>query len=182
MSWYRRRFTPGGTFFFTVVTQARRPLFRDALNRQLLRAALDTVLARRPVDVVAWVILPDHLHSIWTLPPGDADYPTRWRRVKEEFTEAFLDMGGSEVAVSDERRRRGERGVWQRRFWEHEYRDEHDLKRCLDHIHWNPVKHGYVVRPVDFLWSSFRQWVEAGEYNENWGDAEVTDVAGAEWE
>jgi putative transposase len=182
VSWYRRRYTPGGTFFFTVVTQARRSLFQCPLNRQLLRTAFDTIFTRRPVDVVAWVILPDHLHAVWTLPPDDADYSTRWRRIKEEFTDAFLGMGGTEVAVSHERRHRGERGVWQRRFWEHECRDEDDLKRCLDYVHWNPVKHGCVARPAEYLWSSFRSWVEIGEYAANWGDAEVADVAGAEWE
>jgi putative transposase len=183
MPWYRRRFTPGGTYFFTVVTQGRRPLFGDEHNRRFLRAAIDAQLVRRPVETVGMVLLDDHLHALWTLPPGDAAYSTRWRRIKEEFTDAFLAAGGTEAVVSRARRARGERGVWQRRFWEHECRDEDDVKRCLDYIHWNPVKHGYVTRPVDYPWSSFHRWVKLGEYDSRWGDGEViADIDGAEWE
>ena len=183
MSWYRRRYTPGGTFFFTVVTYARRPLFRVGLNRTLLRNALHAQRRRRPFDPVGMVLLDDHLHAIWTLPPGESDYSTRWRLIKEEFTNSFLASGGTEGPVSAARRARGERGVWQRRFWEHEVRDADDLKRCLDYLHWNPVKHGYVTRAADYPWSTFHRWAALGEYTANWGEGEVVpDVAGAEWE
>ena len=182
MSWYRRRYTPGGTFFFTLVTHTRQPLFHSEANRKSLRAAFDQQIARRPFDTLGMVLLDDHLHTIWTLPDGDADYSTRWRRIKETFTDSYLAAGGVEAEVSPERRARGERGVWQRRFWEHECRDADDLKRCLDYIHWNPVKHGYVTRPADYPWSTFRRWVTAGEYDLNWGGEPIPDVDGAEWE
>lgn len=162
MSWYRRRYAHGGTFFFTVVAEARRPLFRSEVSRKFLHAAFSECRKRRPFEIVGMVLLDDHLHTIWTLPPDDADYSTRWRKIKEAFTVAYLAAGGTEAPVSDERRARGERGVWQRRFWEHECRDEVDLKRCLDYVHWNPVKHGYVSRAVDYQWSSFHQYVRLG--------------------
>ena len=183
MSWYRRRYTAGATFFFTVVTAGRRPPFADERNREFLRAAINDQRTRRPFEIVGLVLLPDHMHTIWTLPADDADYSIRWRLIKEGFTDAYLAGGGTEAVVSEERRRRGERGVWQRRFWEHECRDENDLKRRLDYLHWNPVKHGYVTRVAEYPWSSFHRWVERGEYAIDWGEAEVIpDVVGAEWE
>lgn len=183
MSWYRRRYNPGGTFFFTAVAEGRRSLFRSALSRKLLRAAIGECHKRRPFEIVGMVLLDDHLHTIWTLPPDDADYSTRWRKIKEAFTDAYLAASGAEAPVSDERRARGERGVWQRRFWEHECRDEDDLKRCLDYLHWNPVKHGYVSRVIDYPWSSFHQYVRLGEYDPLWGTGlMVADIPGVEWE
>ena len=183
MSWYRRRYTPGGTFFFTVVTHGRQPLFRSEANRGLLREAITEQQTRRPFQTLGMVLLDDHLHAIWSLPAGESDYSTRWRLIKDGFTAAYLATGGVEAAVSDERRARGERGVWQRRFWEHECRDDDDVKRCLDYIHWNPVKHGYVTRVADYPWSSFHRWVKSGEYDLEWGQGEVVaEVEGAEWE
>ncbi len=107
---------------------------------------------------------------MWTLPPGDADYPTRWRRIKEEFTAAYLAHGGTEVTPSLSRRRQGERGIWQRRYWEHTVRDEDDLKRSVDYVHWNPKKHGYVTSVRNWSWSSFHRYVELGEYTLAWGE------------
>jgi putative transposase len=128
------------------------------------------------------VLLPDHLHTIWTLPVGEVDYPGRWGAIKEAFTRAHLASGGCEGLASSSRRRHRERGVWQRRFWERTVRDEDDFVRCLDYIHWNPVKHGLVARPKDYPWSSFHGYVESGAYDPDWGSAEVPDVPGAEWE
>jgi putative transposase len=130
------------------------------------------------------VLLPDHFHAIWSLPPDDADYSTRWKQTKEAFTEAFLASGGVEASRSSSRAKRSERGVWQRRFWEYTVRDEDDLKRCVDYIHWNPVKHGFVTRPADYPWSTFPRYVRLGEYERDWGTGEVdvADVPGAEWE
>lgn len=183
MSWYRRRTTSGGTYFFTVVTHGRQPLFESAPNRALLRAAIAAQRKHRPFDLVAAVLLPDHLHTIWTLPPGDCDYSTRWRRIKSTFTDGFLAAGGIEATISDARAGRGERGVWQRRFWEHECRDADDVKRCLDYIHWNPVKHGYASRAVDYPYSTFQKYVRLGEYDRLWGTGvTVEEVSGAEWE
>ena len=179
---YLRWYVPGGTYFFTAVTYQRRPILTSDLALPILREAFTAEQARRPFELVAYVFLPDHLHSIWTLPHDDAAYPTRWRRIKERFTEGYLAAGGTEGQVSEGKRRRAERGVWQPRYWEHVVRDEDALKRCLDYVHWNPVKHGLVQRVRDYPHSSFLRWVERGEYDLNWGDGEVTDVPGAEWD
>jgi putative transposase len=178
----RRWYVPGGTYFFTLVTQDRRPLFTEALARAALRGAIEAEQAVRPFEPVAIVLLPDHLHAVWTLPAGDADYPTRWRRIKERFTEAYLGNGGREARVSAARSRRAERGVWQRRYWEHVCRDEDDLERCLDYLHWNPVKHGYARRPADWPYSTFEKFVRLGQYEPGWGGDPPADVPGAEWE
>ena len=182
MSWYRRNYVPGGTYFFTVVTHQRRPVLTTDLARRILREVLTAERAERPFEIVAVVLLPDHLHTIWTLPEGDADYPARWASLKEAFTRRYLAAGGSEGPVSAARAARRERGVWQRRFWEHTVRDEDDLKRRVDYIHFNPVKHGLVGRVRDYPWSSFWRFVAGGEYELDWGSVPPADVPGAEWE
>jgi putative transposase len=182
MPTYRRSYVPGGTYFFTVVTHQRQPILTSDLSRTCLRAALQAEQTVRPFDIVAFVLLPDHLHTVWALPGGDQNYSVRWQRIKGRFTDAYLAGGGSEAERLASRVRRKERGVWQRRFWEHAVRDEDDLKRCVDYIHGNPVKHGLVDRVAEYPWSSFHRWVRLGEYEPTWGTAEVPDVAGAEWE
>ncbi len=167
---YRRWYVPGGTFFFTLVTNERQPILCTDLARPCLREAIDTVGADWPVEWVAVVLLPDHLHTVWTLPAGDDRYPIRWKRIKEEFTRRYLKAGGSEIAPTASRLRHAERGVWQRRYWEHKVRDEADLKRCVDYIHWNPKKHGYVANVRDWRWSSFARFVRLGEYTLAWGE------------
>lgn len=169
MSRYRRWYVPGGTYFFTAVTYSRRCFLTDDLARPLLRQAIDTIREKYPFEIVAWVLLPNHMHTVWTLPRGDCDYSVRWARIKEEFTEQWLAAGGWEGARNRSRRRRGERAVWQRRFWEHTVRDEEDLERCVDYVHWNPVKHGHVPRVADWPWSTFHRYVAAGHYGSDWG-------------
>ncbi len=115
------------------------------------------------------VVLPDHFHCVWSLPPGDDDYSIRWKRIKREFTIRWIERGGSELPVAESGRVRGERGIWQRRFWEHQVKDELDLEHCCDYIHYNPVKHGYVTRPGDWPWSTFEKFVKAGHYEPDWG-------------
>ncbi len=122
-----------------------------------------------PVKIVAIVLLPDHLHTLWTLPEGDANYSTRWRRIKVEFTRAYLANGGAEMPPSPSRLRQGERGIWQRRYWEHTVCDEEELGRCVDYVHWNPKKHGHVASVRDWPWSTFHRYVELGEYTHDWG-------------
>jgi putative transposase len=178
---YRRRYVPGGTYFFTAVTDGRRPILTSDLARPLIHSAIQAELAKTPFGLTALVLLPDHLHTIWTLPDGDSAYPLRWKRIKEQFTRDYLAAGGSESGRSGRGHGRG-RNVWQPRYWEHVVRDDDDFKRCLDYIHWNPVKHGLVRRVQDYPWSSFCQWVEMGEYDIDWGAGEVTDIAGAEWD
>ncbi len=169
MSEYRRWFVPGGTYFFTLVTHQRRPFLTSELGRQTLREAIAEVRVDRPLSIIAMVLLPEHIHAVWTLPQGDADYSTRWRRIKGCFTRDYLAAGGEEGVSSTSRAKRKERAVWQRRFWEHACGDEDDLKRCVDYVHWNPVKHGLVRRVRDYPWSSFHRFVHAGEYLIEWG-------------
>jgi putative transposase len=160
---------PGGTYFFTLVTCARRPILCEDVARRCLHEAIAQIQRQWRFDICAVVLLPDHLHAIWTLPPGDARYSIRWKRIKEEFTRRYLAAGGSEVRPSRSRILHGERGIWQRRFWEHTVRDEEDLKRCVDYAHWNPKKHGYVSNVREWLWSSFDRYVRLGEYTPDWG-------------
>jgi putative transposase len=166
---YRRNYVPGGTYFFTVVTHQRRALFAQEQVRNLLGASIRAIRLKRPFEIIAMVLLPDHLHSVWALPERDADYSTRWRQIKELFTRLFLENGGEQGATSDSRRRHGERAVWQRRFWEHTCADQDDLNRCIDYIHWNQVKHGLVEQVRDYPWSSFHRYAERGVYPPDWG-------------
>jgi len=153
---YRRNYVPGGTYFFTVVTCQRRKLFNNPQTVQILRNAFHYVQQNHPFKVVSHVVLPDHLHMIWTLPEGDTDYPGRWRLIKGKFSRDippdFLDFPMSESRVS-----RGESPFWQRRYWEHTIRDEHDLENHINYIHMNPVKHGYVDHPFDWEFSSINK-------------------------
>lgn len=165
---YRRTFLAGGTFFFTLVTQSRRPLFADDTPRRLLGQAIRTVQAEQPFEVVAIVLLPEHLHCIWTLPEEDQDYPIRWARIKKLFVEVWTAAGGNEAAISCARLKRHERGVWQKRFWEHRIRNERDMMHHVNYIHYNPVKHGLVHCPHAWPHSSFHRWVKQGYYTENW--------------
>ena len=179
---YRRWFVPGGTYFFTCVTQQRAPFLSEEPARQALHAAIDVVKSRFPFEIVAIVLLPDHWHTVWSLPPGDIDYPTRWRRIKEEFTQQWLRQGGIELAQSDSRKRHRQRGVWQKRYWEHSVRDEADLERCVDYIHWNPCKHKLVSQVRDWPWSSFHRFVAQQQYEADWGHADpVPNWNAPEW-
>ncbi|MDP2361282.1 MAG: transposase [bacterium] len=158
---YRRWRIPGGTYFFTVVTQDRRPLLLHFYER-LLRSIAWTQ-QRRPFELDAFVVLPDHLHTMWTLPPGDTDYSSRWLWIKRRFSEGL--PGG---VLNASRIKKGERGIWQRRFWEHSIRDEQDWRAHLDFIHADPVKHGQVRAPRDWPFSSFATWVDLGCYPAEW--------------
>lgn len=164
---YRRAFTPGGAFFFTVVTERRRPILATADAVGVLREAMRAVRAKRPFTIDAMVVLPDHLHCIWTLPSGDADFATRWRLIKTWFTK-HVDPA-LRGAVDAARSRRCEQAVWQHRYWEHQLRNEVDFTRHVEYIHYNPVKHGLVASPLEWPYSSFRRFVDAGIYAADWG-------------
>ena len=169
MSDYRRYFVEGGTYFFALVTAERVPLFGAARARSVLGRVMRAHCCETPFETVAIVLLPDHLHAIWTLPVGDDDYSSRWRAIKAKFTAKWLEQGGLEQSVSDGYRRQRRRGVWQPRFIEHTIRDELDLQNHADYIHYNPVKHGLVPSPKDWPYSSFHRYVRAGDYSANWG-------------
>ncbi len=172
MSEYRRWRMAGGTFFFTVVTHQRQPFLTSLAGRTALRDAFRQVRQWRPFNVVAIVLLPDHLRTVWELPPGDSDYTTRWRQIKTLATRALAGYIGPDSLTSS-RQRRHEKGIWQRRFYEHTCRDEADLKRMVDYIHVNPVKHGVSRRVRDWPWSSFHRYVRLGEYSIDWGNSHL---------
>ncbi len=166
---YRRLLEPGGTYFFTVITAGRWPLFSNPAARSLLGRVFREVGRSHPFETRAIVLLPDHLHCLWTLPRGDDDFSRRWKRIKRDFTVEWLGSGGQQRIITSSQRDRGTRGVWQRRFWEHCIRDDRDFETHLDYIHYNPVKHGYVTRPGDWPWSSFQKHVQSGQYDPEWG-------------
>ena len=167
---------PGGTYFFTVVTDQRRPIFASADARMILGNVIRECQNSHRFEVRAIVLLPDHLHSIWCLPSGVANYSGRWQWIKTQFTQRWLAVSRSECRVSQGRTNDGRRGVWQPKFWEHSIKDERDFESHFDYIHFNPVKHEYVRCPVDWEWSSFRRWVRAGVYSENWACGERDQV------
>jgi putative transposase len=166
---YRRSFIPGGTYFFTLVTYYRAPILTAPASRNLLRVAWLNVQDRYPFTTLAVCLLPDHLHTLWRLPDGDQNYSLRWREIKRIFTQNYLESIGPGEPRSASRVKRGEAAIWQRRFWEHTLRDEEDLNRHMDYIHYNPVKHGLVGRVGDWPWSSFSRYVQSGRYEPDWG-------------
>ncbi len=172
MSKYRRAYIPGACYFFTVVTWHRRPLFDQADNIDLLRQSIRTVMQQRPFRIDAMVVLPDHLHCLWRMPENDSDFSGRWRAIKQHVSRKI------DAPVNQ----RKEKQVWQPRFWEHLIRDDGDWIRHMDYIHYNPVKHGFVRRPVDWPESSFHRMVERGWYTEDWGTTMPERLVGMECE
>jgi putative transposase len=163
MVYYRRNFVRGACYFFTVNLADRKSCLLISHIGEL-RAAFRYVRQRHPFVLDAIVVLPEHLHAIWTLPEGDADFSVRWRLIKSAFSRA-LPAGET---VSPSRAAKGERGIWQRRYWEHTLRDEKDFERHVDYIHFNPVKHGHVRRVKDWPYSSFARMVRSGTYPVDW--------------
>ncbi|MCW8906602.1 MAG: transposase [Sedimenticola sp.] len=168
MSWYRRATTAGATYFFTIVTYRRQPILCEPLFRRELRREIETVRVKRPFVIDAWVLLPDHLHCVWTLPPGDSDYSARWAMIKRHVSLACAAQYKRPEWIAGSRRRHRESTIWQRRFWEHRIRDPQDLARHVDYVHLNPVKHGLVERVVDWTWSTFHSYRRRGDYPEEW--------------
>ena len=164
---YRRVYIKGGTFFFTVVTNGRYPIFEDKSATDLLKTSFYRVTIAHPFEIDSIVVLPNHLHCIWILPEGDSDFSTRWRLIKSDFTRNYLAASAREI--SDSRRIKREKGIWQRRFWEHTIRDEADLNTHRDYIHYNPVRHGLSDSPANWEHSSFKMFVKKGFYSPDWG-------------
>ncbi len=159
---YRRSKLYGGTFFFTLVTYRRKFLFNDRNNINLLKKVIKHVKFRHPFSIDAFVLLPDHLHCIWTLPPNDTNYSMRWRLIKSNFTRIFSSLNAK---LNDE----NEYKLWQKRFWEHQIRGEQDFISHVEYIHYNPVKHGYVHAPAEWEYSSFHRYVQEAIYTLDWG-------------
>jgi putative transposase len=161
---YRRARIEGGWFFFTVTLADRSS---DLLVRHIerLQNAYAAALWRDPFETIAICVLPDHLHAIWALPPDDADFSRRWSLIKHDFSCGLSD----DPRRSGSKRAKREKGIWQRRFWEHAIRDDADLSRHIDYIHFNPVKHGLVSRACDWPHSSFHRYVARGFLPPDWG-------------
>jgi putative transposase len=161
---YRRSEIAGGVFFFTVTLADRSS---DLLVRHIdrLREAYASVRGGHAFDTIAICILPDHLHAIWRLPQGDGNFPVRWSQIKSGFSRSL----GSNAERSNSKIVRREKGIWQRRYWEHAIRNEADLARHIDYVHFNPVKHGYVSRVSDWPHSSFPRYVARGLLPLDWG-------------
>jgi putative transposase len=168
MSDYRRA-RSGNTYFFTLVTYGRLPILCIDESRKALKDAIIEVRAKRPFETKAWVLLPDHLHAIWVLPEGDSDYSVRWALIKKGFTKKI--EGHFETPKPNRSQIRKREGtIWQRRFWEHQIRDDADFNIHCDYIHYNPVKHGLADSPKAWKFSTFHRYVEAGLYPKDWGD------------
>jgi len=160
---YRRARVPGGTYSFTVnLLERRRTLLVDHI--EALRESFRVAHATRPLTLLAWVILPDHLHCVWRLSEGDDDNATRWRHIKSHFSRNIPT--GERLSAC--RQAKAERGIWQRRYWERVVRDEDHLHRCIDYVHINPQKHGYVEAIADWPHSSFHRYVKAGLLSADW--------------
>ena len=165
MSYYRRSLQEGGTYFFTVALANRKS---DLLIEHIehFKQAYRKVWQDYPFESLAICVLPDHIHSIWSLPTDDCNYSLRWQLIKRYFSRHFDDK----QTRSNSKMKHREKGIWQRRFWEHTIRNEQDLQQHMDYVHFNPVKHGYVKRVCDWQYSSFHRFVRLGLLPENWGD------------
>ena len=160
---YRRANIKGATYFFTVNLAERQ---NDLLVRHIaiLREVTRAVKSAHPFDIEAMVVLPEHLHAIWRLPEGDADFPMRWSLIKSGFSRRLEKT----ELIRDSRVKKRERGIWQRRYWEHQIKDHCDFERHVDYIHYNPVKHGIVKQPIDWPFSTLHRFVQKGVLPENW--------------
>jgi putative transposase len=180
---YRRSRVQGGTYFFTLVTYNRRPLFASKSNCELLVRVWNDVRSRHPFESVAACILPDHIHAIWTLPEGDDDYPMRWKEIKRLLTQEYKRENVDGMPRTKSQQTQGEATLWHRRYWEHTICDQDDLNAHIDYVHINPLKHGLVSMVKDWPWSSFHRYVKAGVYPDDWGgkpDMKLMDVSRGE--
>jgi putative transposase len=166
---YRRANIPGSSVFLTLITYQREQLFLVPENIDKLRQACNLMMAEKPFTIDAAVILPEHIHFLWTLPPDDRDYSYRVGRMEVLFTRALRGANNLPENVCESRKKHRESNVWQRRFYEHTIRDEFDLRKHLDYLHFNPVKHGLVKCVHDWQYSSFHRGVRRGEYDAKWG-------------
>ena len=173
---YRRSNAPGASYFFTVVTHRRRPYFETEIARNAFFTAMREVRESHPFRIDAWVLLPDHFHTIWTLPVGDADFSQRWSHIKRITSSACRHLVELR-SMSARQITKGENGFWQRRFWEHQIRDDADFATHADYIHWNPVKHGLVERPADWPYSSFPKYVAREVYSADWAATVTTNTS-----
>ncbi len=169
MSNYRRLKTPGGCYFFTVVTYKRQNILISPEARKILREVIKEVKKDYPFEIDAWILLPEHIHCIWTLPDGDYDYSKRWGLIKAGFSKQAKALFYRPELINKSKRKHRESTIWQRRFWEHEIRDQNDFNQHLEYIYWNPIKHGHVANVKDWPYSTFHRDVKKEIYPANWG-------------
>jgi putative transposase len=161
---YRRATAAGSSYFFTVNLLERHNNNLLVREIDLLRKTVKRVKELHPFHIDAWVVLPEHMHAVWTLPPDDSNYSQRWRLIRSLFSRSLpLQESRSLVRVQ-----RGERGIWQRRFWEHQIRNDNDFARHVDYVHINPVKHGLVAQAADWPYSSIHRYIRQGMYAPDW--------------
>ena len=170
MSQYIRSHTKGATYFFTLVSYNRRRIFCEDDFLQTFKKSIKQVQQQYPFEIIAWVQLPDHLHCIWRMPTNDANYSMRWSQIKRLTTQACPQYYLPLNELSYSKVKRNERGIWQRRFYEHQIKDEVDFIKHMDYLHFNPVKHGLVGKVSEWPYSSFHRYVKQGLYMEDWGN------------
>ena len=168
MSNYRRAHTRGGTYFFTVVTYQRQLFLCDKRVRTALREGIKIARSKHPFTIDAWVLLPDHLHCIWTLPLDDADFGIRWAIIKRFVTQQYNPKFKRDDCMKPLKLKRKESTLWQRRFWEHQIRDEKDYEKHMHYIHYNPVKHGLAKEVSNWPYSTFHRYIKKGIYGVDW--------------
>ena len=154
---FRRVYAQGGIYFFTLVTYHRNPIFSNIRAIQIFTEANKHINKNHPFSILAYVIMPDHIHCIWKLPDGDTNYSTRWRLIKSFFTRKWKKEFSTQ-----------QKSIWQDRYWEHLIRNENDFQNHFHYIHYNPVKHGFVFDPEDWLYSSYHYYVGKGYYPGKW--------------
>ncbi len=171
-----RRVKDGRTYFFTVVTYKRQRFLCLKESREVLEEVIKEIRVSNPFVIRAWVLMPDHIHCIWTLPENDVDYSKRWGLIKSRYTK----IAGKELVKNcqstSSRKSKREGTVWQRRFWEHKIRNEKDYENHCNYIHYNPVKHGLASSPRDWKFSAFHRYVNNGTYSEDWGSTKPIEL------
>jgi len=176
---YRRSKIKGGTFFFTVVTYRRQKFLCNKNVRQALGIGIRKTKKIHPFVIESWVLLPDHLHCIWTLPKDDFNFGKRWGMIKRFVTKQCKPELYQEILMNKSKLHRNESTIWQRRFWEHTIRNEIDFEKHMDYIHYNPVKHGYVKTPIEWPYSTFHRYIKNKIYSKNWAGAKIKDTKDA---
>ncbi len=170
---YRRSNIKGGSYFFTVnLAERKKTLLVDEIDH--LRNAINKVKKQHPFQLNAMVVLPEHLHAILTLPENDNDFAMRWMLIKAGFSRQLP----KQESISCSRKHKAERGIWQRRYWEHLIRNENDFEKHVDYIHYNPVKHGYVEQAVDWPYSTIHDYIRQGLLDRYWGYDKQSDGKG----
>lgn len=168
MSRYRRATIAGGTYFFTVVSYRRQTILCDELIRNALREAIERTRQRYPFSIDAWVLLPDHLHCLWTLPEDDAEFSKRWAKIKRHVTLVCGDQYKHGKWLTASKKKHRESTLWQRRYWEHQIRDAGDFNRHVDYIHYTPVRHGLCEQPIQWPYSTLHKYVKQGKCSAHW--------------